>query len=107
MIQKLYHTWGKKMVFSSFVFLLVFLPLILAIYYICPGRFRNLVLFLASLIFYAWGEPKYVLIMLFSTVFDYTNGRLIEQFKHQGKEKLAKITLYRGLGWKLGNISFF
>ena len=66
------------MVFSSFVFLLAFLLLVLLIYYVCPGKVRNLVLLVASLLFYAWGEPVYVLIMLFSTVFDYTNGRLIE-----------------------------
>ena len=64
------------MVFSSFVFLLVFLPIVLLLYYICPRRLRNLVLLFASLIFYAWGEPVYVLIMLFSTVFDYTNGQI-------------------------------
>ena len=79
------------MVFSSFVFLLVFLPIILALYYICPGRFRNVVLLVASLIFYAWGEPVYVLIMLFSTVFDYTNGRLIEYFKKQNRPGRAKV----------------
>lgn len=71
------------MVFSSFVFLLGFLPLVLLIYYICPGKLRNLVLLIFSLIFYAWGEPVYVLIMLFSTVFDYTNGRLIEYFQRK------------------------
>ena len=63
------------MVFSSFVFLCAFLPIVLFLYYISPARIRNLVLLAASLIFYAWGEPVYVRIMLFSTVFDYTNGR--------------------------------
>ena len=95
------------MVFSSFVFLMVFLPLILVIYYICPARFRNFVLFFASLIFYAWGEPKYVLIMLFSTVFDYTNGRLIERFQNRNQHKLAKITLIVDLCGNLGILGFF
>ena len=95
------------MVFSSFVFLMVFLPLILVIYYICPTRFRNLVLFLASLFFYAWGEPKYVLIMLFSTVFDYINGRLIERFQNRNQHKLAKITLIVDLCGNLGILGFF
>ena len=45
------------MVFSSFVFLLAFLLLVLLIYYVCPGKVRNLVLLIASLLFYAWGEP--------------------------------------------------
>ena len=69
------------MVFSSTVFLLIFLPVVAAVYFLCPRRARNTVLLLASLIFYGWGEPKYILIMLFSTVFDYTNARLIGHFQ--------------------------
>lgn len=95
------------MVFSSFVFLLVFLPLVLLIYYGCPGKVRNLVLFIASLIFYAWGEPVYVLIMLFSTVFDYTNGRLIEKFQNQDNRKMAKVVLVIDLLGNLGILGFF
>ena len=71
------------MVFSSLVFLLRFLPLFLLCYFIIPQKYikiRNLVLFLFSLIFYAWGEPIYICFMLFSTLFDYTNGLLIEKF---------------------------
>ena len=82
------------MVFSSFVFLLAFLPIVLLLYYLCPARLRNLVLLVFSLVFYAWGEPVYVLIMLFSIVFDYANGRLIEHFKNKncpGKAKAALI----------------
>ena len=81
------------MVFSSFVFLLAFLLLVLLIYYVCPGKVRNLVLLIASLLFYAWGEPVYVLIMLFSTVFDYTNGRLIEYFQNKNRPGKAKVIL--------------
>lgn len=71
------------MVFSSLVFLLRFLPLFLICYFIIPQKYikiRNLVLFLFSLIFYAWGESIYICFMLFSTLFDYTNGLLIEKF---------------------------
>lgn len=95
------------MVFSSFVFLLVFLPLVLLLYYICPGRLRNLVLLIASLIFYAWGEPVYVLIMLFSTVFDYTNGRLIEHFKKKNCPGRAKAALIVDLCGNLAILGFF
>lgn len=95
------------MVFSSFVFLLVFLPVILFIYYIAQEKYRNLVLFIASLIFYAWGEPKYVLIMLFSTVFDYTNGRLIAWFKKKDQRSKAKIVLIIDLCGNLGILGFF
>ena len=78
------------MVFSSFVFLLAFLPIVLLLYYLCPARLRNLVLLVFSLVFYAWGEPVYVLIMLFSIVFDYANGRLIEHFKNKNCPGKAK-----------------
>lgn len=65
------------MVFSSLTFLCVFLPLTLGIYYLCPRRGRNTVLLLASLIFYAWGEPKYVLLMVLSILTNYGFGLLI------------------------------
>ncbi len=65
------------MVFSSILFLFRFLPIFMIIYFLAPGRVKNLVLFLGSLIFYAWGEPVYVVLMLFSTVSDYIHGRLI------------------------------
>ena len=61
------------MVFSSMIFLCVFLPVVLIVYYVLPKQLRNLWLLLASLFFYAWGEPRYIRIMLFSTVFDYCN----------------------------------
>jgi len=68
------------MVFSSSVFLFIFLPLTLAVYYAVPFKAKNLALFLSGLIFYAWGEPVYVLIMLLSTAIDYTAGRIIDKF---------------------------
>ena len=95
------------MVFSSFVFLLAFLLLVLLIYYVCPGKVRNLVLLVASLLFYAWGEPVYVLIMLFSTVFDYTNGRLIEYFQNKNRPGKAKVVLVIDLVGNLGSLGFF
>ena len=69
------------MVFSSVIFLFRFLPLFFICYYVAPKRMRNLILFLGSLIFYAWGEPVYVVLMLFSTVSDYIHGLLIERFR--------------------------
>ena len=56
------------MVFSSLLFLFRFLPLVFLLYYLTPRRGRNVVLFLFSLFFYAWGEPKYVFFMLFSII---------------------------------------
>lgn len=64
------------MVFSSLLFLFFFFPFFLIAYFTCPNRGRNAVLLLASLIFYAWGEPVCILLMLFSTALDYTLGRL-------------------------------
>lgn len=76
------------MVFSSVLFLLYFLPVTLILYFILPKRARNLALFVVSLIFYAWGEPLYISIMLFSTFFDYYNGLMIEKYENnQGKRK--------------------
>lgn len=66
------------MVFSSILFLFRFLPIFMVCYFLAPGRAKNWVIFLGSLIFYAWGEPVYVGLMLFSTVSDYIHGRLID-----------------------------
>ena len=96
------------MVFSSIVFLCLFLPVVLIVYYICPVKFRNLWLFLASLLFYAWGEPKYILIMLFSTVFDYCNGRLLEYFTEvRLNETARKLVLAVSVVGNLGILAFF
>ena len=75
------------MVFSSTTFLLAFLPLVAILYYICPRTLRNGLLLVFSLLFYGWGEPKYILIMLFSTVFDYCNGLSIGWFRRRQREK--------------------
>lgn len=68
------------MVFSGIPFLFFFLPLCLILYYAVPFSCKNGTLLIFSLIFYAWGEPLYILLMLFSTALDYTNGRLMERF---------------------------
>lgn len=68
------------MVFSGIPFLFFFLPLCLILYYAVPFSCKNGTLLIFSLIFYAWGEPVYILLMLFSTALDYMNGRLMERF---------------------------
>lgn len=80
------------MVFSSFTFLLVFLPVMLAVYYIAPFRLRNGILFLGSLFFYAWGEPVYVVLMLFSTAVDFAHGQLVEKYRGTKKSTAALIS---------------
>lgn len=67
------------MVFSSLLFLFLFLPAVLTLYYCSPRRIRNLILFLTSLFFYAWGEPVYIVIMIVSTVTDYSFGLLLDK----------------------------
>ncbi|WP_256761674.1 MBOAT family protein [Cohnella sp. WQ 127256] len=69
------------MVFSSLLFLFLFLPAVLLLYYCSPWRIKNLILFLASLVFYAWGEPVYIVIMLISTVTDFIFGLLLSNSK--------------------------
>lgn len=95
------------MVFSSLTFLCAFLPVVLALYLICPKSLRNLLLAAVSLVFYAWGEPVYIFIMLFSTVFDYINGRMIEYFEHQNKQQYKKYFLILSVIGNLGILFFF
>ncbi len=75
------------MIFSSPLFLALYLPFVLGIYYICPRRLKNLILFIASLLFYGWGEPVYVSLMLFSTVVDYTHGMMVDKYRGTHKAK--------------------
>ena len=93
------------MVFSSLLFLFVFLPLFLIIYFIVPKALKNLILFLASLIFYAWGEPIYVLIMIFSTILDYTCGRFIHHYRNN--KWIPKLALITSIVINLGMLGFF
>ena len=92
------------MVFSSLTFLLAFLPAVLACYFAVPARFKNAVLFLFSLLFYAWGEPVYVVLMLFSTVLDYLCGRAVD--RHRGTPK-AKAGLLVSVFVNLGLLCLF
>lgn len=95
------------MVFSSLLFLFLFLPAVLLLYLIAPKKGKNLVLFFMSLIFYAWGEPIYITLMLFSTVLDYTNGILVDKFLNEGKKKPAQIALLVSIVVNLGLLGFF
>lgn len=79
------------MVFSSITFLFYFLPLTLFCYFFSPNKFKNFILLAFSLIFYAWGEPIYILVMLFSCIFDYINARLIDKYRGTLKSKLVLI----------------
>ncbi len=99
------------MVFSSTLFLFLYLPIVLAVYYIVPLRWRNVVLFAFSLVFYGWGEPVYVFLMVFMVALDYGFGRLIEK-NHAHPEdsvcrKRAKVWLITSIVINLGVLFLF
>lgn len=82
------------MVFSSLIFIFIFLPLVLISYYITPRRLRNTVILLASLLFYAWGEPIYIILIIISILINYLGALLIRaHIKNKDKSKFIFITL--------------
>ena len=93
------------MVFSSLLFIFVFLPTILCVYYLSPRFLKNSIIVIASLIFYAWGEPIYILLMLFISVFDYVNGLMID--KYIEKKTICRVVLLISLIVNLGILGFF
>lgn len=95
------------MVFSSLIFLFRFLPVFLTVYVLVPERFRNLILFLFSLVFYAWGEPVYIGLMLFSAVLDYGNGRVLEYAGREGHAFLSKAVLFESVLVNLSLLGLF
>ncbi len=78
------------MIFSSIFFIFVFLPITLILYYLVPFKLKNFVLLVVSLIFYAWGEPVYVFLMILNIVINYISGLEIETYRRQGKMRQAK-----------------
>jgi alginate O-acetyltransferase complex protein AlgI len=95
------------MVFSSSIFLFFFLPLVIAGYYLLKDNFRLYFLLLASLFFYAWGERKYVLVMLLSITVNYAFGMLIHTGINARKKKIAKILLVLAVACNLGILFYF
>ncbi|MBQ7359345.1 MAG: MBOAT family protein [Lachnospiraceae bacterium] len=93
------------MIFSSVLFMFRFLPIFLLCYFVAPQKVKNWVLFFGSLIFYAWGEPVYVVLMLFSTFSDFWHGRRIEKRKEEGKS--AKGYLVSSIVVNLALLGFF
>lgn len=81
------------MVFSSLLFLFLFLPITLLLYWLSPHKAKNAILFIFSLIFYAWGEPVYILLMIFSTISDYFIGLWIERFDHKPRWRFSLFLL--------------
>ncbi|SCZ81133.1 MBOAT family O-acyltransferase [Acidaminobacter hydrogenoformans] len=92
------------MLFSSIVFLYYFLPCVLLLYFISPKRMKNLVLLSASLFFYWWGEPKYVLLMIFTILLGYGHGILIDKFRG---DKASKVFLISSVSTSIMLLGFF
>lgn len=93
------------MVFSSIVFLFTFLPITLVLYYLVPGKIKNLVLLLCSLVFYAWGEPVYIVLMVISILLNYLNG--IDLARKQGKKKAMRRSLAFAITVNVLILAFF
>lgn len=75
------------MVFSSLVFMFAYLPITLLAYYLVPRQGRNIFLFIVNLIFYGWGEPRLVLLMVFNIFFNYIGGWLVDKYRADAKKK--------------------
>ncbi|MHC1695417.1 MAG: MBOAT family protein [Eubacteriales bacterium] len=93
------------MLFSSLEFLYLYLPAVLILYYISPLKLRNIVLFAVSLVFYGWGEPVYVFLMLFSITVSYVSGLFIG--KYRDKPRIAKVIVGLTACVTLGVLAFF
>lgn len=93
------------MLFSSIVFLFTFLPAVMILYYLLPARFRNVILLLASLVFYAWGEPVYLFLMLLSILFNYFSG--LDIARNLQDKRAAKRSLVFNLIINLAVLGFF
>lgn len=94
------------MVFSSLTFLFAYLPIVLAVYYLVPMRWRNLVLLLVSLFFYGWGEPVYILVMIFSILMNWIFGNFISRYRDSDRKK-AKNFLVGCIVVNLALLGFF
>lgn len=87
------------------VFLFCFLPIALLVYYSGNMKIKNIVLLISGLIFYAWGEPLYVFVMILSTVIDYTAGRIMDKYDHL--KRIRFICLLTSLILNIGLLSVF
>ncbi|MBR5233948.1 MAG: MBOAT family protein [Clostridia bacterium] len=92
------------MLFSSIPFLYYFLPAVLIFYFIAPKKLKNTVILISSLFFYAWGEPKYVILMIVSITVGYILGLLIEKFR---EKTLSKVFLAISVIFSIGALGYF
>ena len=101
---------NKYMVFSSTVFLFLFLPVVIAVYYnpIVKNRgFRNIVLLLASLFFYGWGEPVFVFLMILSIIVNWAFGLMVDGMRKKGSVHGMKLGMILSVVYNLGLMFIF
>jgi alginate O-acetyltransferase complex protein AlgI len=92
------------MVFSSVIFLLYFLPLFLLAYYLCPDRFKNYLLLVSSILFYSWGAPKFIFVILGTTIIDFS---LVWLMSLQTNERYRKLFMALSISLNLGLLFYF
>ncbi|MBO4835442.1 MAG: MBOAT family protein [Lachnospiraceae bacterium] len=96
------------MVFSSFTFIAFFLPITIILYFICKNKvWKNCVLLVMSLIFYAWGEPRFVLMMILSIIVNYFTGLLMHRAEIQHKKGQKRLFMILGVGISIGFLFWF
>ena len=106
------------MIFSSLTFIFVFLPIFLLAYFIAPSKIKNIVLLAFSLLFYSWGEPIYILLLLLSSVVDFSNGYFINKFKADKRKKkfflilsiiinLSLLAIFKYSNFIISNLNIF
>ena len=95
------------MVFSSLTFLFLFFPIVMGVYYLCPRALRNLWLLAVSLLFYAWGEPVYIQLMVASILFNYLSGLGVAALQKREKKGIAKALLILCVVGNIGALGVF
>lgn len=95
------------MLFSSITFLYIFLPIVLAIYFILPRKLKNVWLMVSSFIFYAWGEPKYVILMAITTIVAFFLGKYTYAMKQSNRPEKAKLAVVGTVVFNIGLLAFF
>ena len=93
------------MVFSSILFMFIYLPIVLAVYFILPRKWRNLWLFVVNFVFYGWASRYTVLLMTFSISLNYFSGRMIDKYRAQDKK--ARIFLIANTAINILLLVFF
>ena len=93
------------MVFSSLEFIFIFLPIFFIIYYLVKDKYKNLIILIFSLLFYSFGEPVYILLLLLSSIVDFSNGYFIN--KYSDNKKAKRIFLIISIIVNLSILGFF